>query len=424
MRRRARAARERGELRVLERELRERHDGLDRELPAAALRRGRHDDRLSATPTSATPAPAVRAATGADDGLAVALGGYKNTNNTAIPRVFTVQARSPLPAGRLRHHGLGHAAARPGRQAAADGLQLHEPARASARPRRPRSAPGDKRWFNLSASMKGSAFPGNNHLYHADRAHHGPLPGLHRRLPLLRRPRDDLGRQRERAVKRMTAVFAAALVVRRRARRGRARARAAGRDGAAWPPRAARSRSPTAPPAAAIITAHGLMPGRGDVGHAHARQHRRGGGPARARAHVDPRPARAVRRPAVGRPHAHDRGRQRRATPARGLLRRGRRPRARGARRAAPAARSAPTASRSSSPTRAPAAPTTPTWARPCASTTSGAPRRSRCPRRRRRRRRPARNPARRRQAAARSSPDPARRARRRTGPPARRSST
>ena len=41
----------------------------------------------------------MRAATGADDTLAVALGGYKNTNNTAIPHVFTVQARNPLPAG-------------------------------------------------------------------------------------------------------------------------------------------------------------------------------------------------------------------------------------------------------------------------------------------------------------------------------------
>jgi hypothetical protein len=27
-------------------------------------------------------------------------------------------------------------------------------------------APGDKRWLDLSASMKGSAFPGNNLLYH------------------------------------------------------------------------------------------------------------------------------------------------------------------------------------------------------------------------------------------------------------------
>jgi hypothetical protein len=43
--------------------------------------------------------PLVYAATGVDDSLAVALGGYKNTNNTTIARAFSVKARSPLPAG-------------------------------------------------------------------------------------------------------------------------------------------------------------------------------------------------------------------------------------------------------------------------------------------------------------------------------------
>jgi hypothetical protein len=43
--------------------------------------------------------PAVPAATGADLGLGVALGGVKNVNGLAITRVFTLQARSPLPAG-------------------------------------------------------------------------------------------------------------------------------------------------------------------------------------------------------------------------------------------------------------------------------------------------------------------------------------
>ena len=43
--------------------------------------------------------PRVPAATGASDTLAVALGGYKNQNATAITRVLTLQALSPLPAG-------------------------------------------------------------------------------------------------------------------------------------------------------------------------------------------------------------------------------------------------------------------------------------------------------------------------------------
>ena len=49
--------------------------------------------------------PAVPAATGANVTLAVALGGYKNQNTTTITRVFTLQALSPLPAGRLAADG-------------------------------------------------------------------------------------------------------------------------------------------------------------------------------------------------------------------------------------------------------------------------------------------------------------------------------
>jgi len=108
--------------------------------------------------------PAVRAATGADDTLAVALGGYKNTNNTSIPRVFTVQARSPLPPGVSsitvsatllpdvsgKQPLTGYSFTTLAGLDAAASVTL---------------APGDKRWLNLSASMKGSAFPGNNLLY-------------------------------------------------------------------------------------------------------------------------------------------------------------------------------------------------------------------------------------------------------------------
>jgi hypothetical protein len=43
--------------------------------------------------------PGVPAATGSDRSLAVALGGYKNQNTTAVTRVLTLQALNPLPAG-------------------------------------------------------------------------------------------------------------------------------------------------------------------------------------------------------------------------------------------------------------------------------------------------------------------------------------
>ena len=44
-------------------------------------------------------APAAPAATGADDTLKVALGGYKNQSALVITRVLTLQALSPLPVG-------------------------------------------------------------------------------------------------------------------------------------------------------------------------------------------------------------------------------------------------------------------------------------------------------------------------------------
>ena len=43
--------------------------------------------------------PSVPAATGTDLSLAVALGGFKNQSTTAITRVLTLQALTPLPAG-------------------------------------------------------------------------------------------------------------------------------------------------------------------------------------------------------------------------------------------------------------------------------------------------------------------------------------
>jgi hypothetical protein len=45
------------------------------------------------------PSTTVRAATGSDETLIARLGGYRNANDTAVTRVFTIQARDPLPDG-------------------------------------------------------------------------------------------------------------------------------------------------------------------------------------------------------------------------------------------------------------------------------------------------------------------------------------
>jgi len=109
--------------------------------------------------------PLVRAATGADDTLAVALGGYKNTNNTAIPHVFTVQARNPLPPGVASLTVTATLLPDPGGKQPLTGVNF-SPLSGSGSSASVTLAPGDKRWLNLSASMKGSLFPGNNLLYH------------------------------------------------------------------------------------------------------------------------------------------------------------------------------------------------------------------------------------------------------------------
>ena len=114
--------------------------------------------------TKRNASPATLAATGVDGTLRVALGGYKNTNNTSIPRVFTVQARGTLPAGvpsiTVTATLLPDVS---GKQpltgySFTNLLGLNPTSSVTL-------GPGDKRWVNLSASMKGSAFPGNNHLY-------------------------------------------------------------------------------------------------------------------------------------------------------------------------------------------------------------------------------------------------------------------
>jgi hypothetical protein len=108
--------------------------------------------------------PVVRAASGADDAIAVALGGYKNTNTTPIPRVFSVQARDPLPPGVPSITVTATLLPDVSGKQPLTGytftnlLGLNPTSSVTL-------GPGDKRWVNLSASMKGSAFPGNNLLY-------------------------------------------------------------------------------------------------------------------------------------------------------------------------------------------------------------------------------------------------------------------
>ena len=180
-RRRARAAREPGELRVA----RAQHARASRRTRPAHYLRLLSDaadddaaDRLRRQAQRA--ARSSRAATGADDGLAVALGGYKNTNTTPIPRVLTRAGAQPAAGGRRVDHGHRRRCS-PTRAASSrsTGYSVHARSAAAPRPRRVTLAPGEKRWLNLSASMKGSAFPGQQPALPPERAHHGPLRGLH-----------------------------------------------------------------------------------------------------------------------------------------------------------------------------------------------------------------------------------------------------
>jgi hypothetical protein len=109
--------------------------------------------------------PVVKAATGADTGLAVALGGYKNTNNTPIPQVLTLQAPNPLPNGITSITVTGTLVADgPSGKQPLTGYTF-SPLGGGAGTASVTLTPGEKVWLNLSASMKGSQFPGNNLLY-------------------------------------------------------------------------------------------------------------------------------------------------------------------------------------------------------------------------------------------------------------------
>jgi hypothetical protein len=109
--------------------------------------------------------PAVVAATGADTGLAVALGGYKNDLGTTIPRVITLQARNPLPPGVTSLTISGALVADPtSPRQPLTGFTFSPLSGAPASSTVTLTA-GQKVQLNVSVRLKNNVFPGNNTLY-------------------------------------------------------------------------------------------------------------------------------------------------------------------------------------------------------------------------------------------------------------------
>jgi hypothetical protein len=107
--------------------------------------------------------PLVPAATGADDTLTVALGGYKNDNGTTLNRVLTLQAVSPLPAGASPLTVTATLAPDPdsGHQPLSQ-VTISDTSGANAAATATLAA-GVKKQVNLRVMTK--AFPGNNKLH-------------------------------------------------------------------------------------------------------------------------------------------------------------------------------------------------------------------------------------------------------------------
>lgn len=108
--------------------------------------------------------PAVKAATGADDALVVSLGGFKNTNVTPVPQVLTLEAASPLPGGITSITVSGALVADAGGKQPLTAFSF-TPVGGGATTSTVTLTAGQKAWLNVSASMKGAPFPGNNLLY-------------------------------------------------------------------------------------------------------------------------------------------------------------------------------------------------------------------------------------------------------------------
>jgi hypothetical protein len=123
---------------------------------------------LTAYAVKRSSSPVVPAATGTDGTLKAALGGYKNQSTLVIPRVLTLQALSPLPAGASPLTVTAAITADPvtGRQPLT-GVSFSGVDGSGAGPTAMLTA-GAKRQLNLTLrTQPNNVFPGNNVLHTA-----------------------------------------------------------------------------------------------------------------------------------------------------------------------------------------------------------------------------------------------------------------
>jgi hypothetical protein len=109
--------------------------------------------------------PAVPAATGADLGLTVALGGHKNDVGSTATRVLTLQARDPLPAGIPSLTITATLVADPATGKQPLSAYSFSPTSGAPTAATTTLTAGQKAQLNLSLRLKNSEFPGNNTLY-------------------------------------------------------------------------------------------------------------------------------------------------------------------------------------------------------------------------------------------------------------------
>ena len=121
---------------------------------------------LSGYAIKSNSSPPVPAATGADLGLTVALGGHKNDIGSTATRVLTLEARNPLPAGipSLTISATLVADAATGKQPLSG--YSFSPTSGAPTTATTTLTPGQKAQLNISLRLKNNEFPGNNVLYH------------------------------------------------------------------------------------------------------------------------------------------------------------------------------------------------------------------------------------------------------------------
>ena len=112
---------------------------------------------LTGYATKENSSPLVPAATGSSGTLAVALGAWKNEKGTDLTRVFTLQARSPLPAGASPLTVTASLEADPTRRAASRSAPSPSPTPAARTPRRPPRSRRASRSSSISTSRPGAS---------------------------------------------------------------------------------------------------------------------------------------------------------------------------------------------------------------------------------------------------------------------------